>query len=379
MTVSRRSPANSNTGAVVLVFAVVAALYFTRDILIPLAFALTLTFLLTPAVMFLEKLRMGRVLPVILTVLVSMAAAGWITWIIANQLVDVASQLPTYRQNIHAKIEALRNSGNGPLGRAADSAKEIGLELAGPDVATAVPTPSGRNQKQRSALKPLGSPVPVQIVQTRTSGLADLPDLLKPFLAPLGRAGMVFIFTIFMLMKREDLRNRLLRLVGLGQLNMMTQALDDAAQRVSRYLFMQFLVNAGFGTLFAIGLYFIGVPNPVLWGAVAGILRIVPYIGTLFAATLPIILSIAVFDGWLPPLLVFLLFAGLELIIGNFVEPWLYGAHTGISSLALLVTAVLDRPVGTGGPDLVYAAHGLRRCTGPLLSSTFIPAHPPGG
>ena len=182
--------------------------------------------------------------------------------------------------------------------------------------------------------------MPVQIVQTRTSGLAELPDLVKPFLAPLGRAGMVLIFTIFMLVKREDLRNRLLRLVGLGQLNMMTQALDDAAQRVSRYLFMQFLVNAGFGTLFAIGLYFIGVPNPVLWGALAGILRIVPYVGTIFAATLPIILSLAVFDGWLPPLLVFLLFAGLELIIGNFVEPWLYGAHTGISSLALLVTAV---------------------------------------
>jgi hypothetical protein len=103
---------------------------------------------------------------------------------------------------------------------------------------------------------------------------------------------------------------------------------------------MQFLVNAGFGTLFGIGLYFIGVPNPVLWGALAGILRIVPYVGTIFAATLPIILSLAVFDGWLPPLLVFLLFAGLEGIIGNFVEPWLYGAHTGISSLALLVTAI---------------------------------------
>jgi predicted PurR-regulated permease PerM len=336
----RRVPAASNTGTVVLAFAVVAALYFARDILIPLAFALTLTFLLTPAVAFLEKLRMGRVVPVVLTVLVSMTAAGWITWIIANQLVDVASQLPTYRQNIHAKIEALRNRGNGPLGRAADSAKEIGRELSGPDVAVTVPTPPGQTQKQRNAPKAPGPPVPVQIVQTRTSGLAELPDLVKPFLAPLGRAGMVLIFTIFMLIKREDLRNRLLRLVGLGQLNMMTQALDDAAQRVSRYLFMQFLVNASFGALFAIGLYFIGVPHPLLWGALAGILRIVPYVGTLFAATLPIILSIAVFDGWLAPLLVFLLFAGLELVIGNFIEPWLYGAHTGISSLALLVTAV---------------------------------------
>ena len=170
--------------------------------------------------------------------------------------------------------------------------------------------------------------------------MTDLRALATPFLAPLGLTGIVIIFTIFMLIKREDLRNRLLRLVGLGQINIMTQALDDAAQRVSRYLLMQFLVNAGFGALFGTGLYFIGVPNPALWGVLAGLLRIVPYVGTMVAAALPIILSLAVFDGWLPPLLVFVLFAGLELIIGNFVEPWLYGAHTGISSLALLVTTV---------------------------------------
>src|SRR5579862_6165794 len=145
----------------------------------------------------------------------------------------------------------------------------------------------------------------------------------------------------FMLLKREDLRNRLLRLVGLSQLNLMTQALDDAAGCVSRYILMQFLVNAGFGTLFGPGLYWIGVPNPGLWGVVAGILRIVPYVGTMVAATLPIALSMAVFDGWLRPLLVFLLVAGLELVIANFLEPWLYGAHVGISALALLVTAVL--------------------------------------
>jgi hypothetical protein len=151
---------------------------------------------------------------------------------------------------------------------------------------------------------------------------------------------MVLIFTVFMLLKREDLRNRLLRLAGLGQLNLMTQALDDASGRVSRYLLMQFLVNAGFGTVFGFGLYLIGVPYAALWGVVAGMLRIVPYVGTLAAAALPLALSLAVFDGWLRPLLVFLLFAGLELIVGNFIEPWLYGAHVGISSLALLVAAV---------------------------------------
>jgi hypothetical protein len=161
-----------------------------------------------------------------------------------------------------------------------------------------------------------------------------------PVLAPLGRAGFVLIFAVFMLFKREDLRNRFLRLAGLGRLNVMTQALDDASGRVSRYLLMQLLVNASFGTVFGAGLYLIGVPNPALWGVVAGILRIVPYVGTTIAATLPIALSLAVFDGWLRPLCVFLLVAGLELIIANFIEPWLYGAKVGISSLALLVSAV---------------------------------------
>jgi hypothetical protein len=180
----------------------------------------------------------------------------------------------------------------------------------------------------------------VQIVPQAAGELDYLRDLVQPVVRPLAEAGLVLIFTVFMLIKRFDLRHRLFRLVGLGQINMMTQALDDAARRVSRYLLMQILVNAGFGTLFGFGLYFIGVPNPALWGAVAGILRIVPYLGTMVAAAMPIALSLAAFNSWLPPLLVFVVFAGLELIIGNFVEPWLYGTNTGISSLALLVAAI---------------------------------------
>ncbi len=339
MSASRRNAEHADAWAVVLVAGIIAALYFTREILIPLAFALTLTFLLTPAVTLLERLRIGRVLSVILTVLTSMAAAGCIAWVIANQLVDVANQLPGYRQNIHAKIQALHNPGKGPLGRAAQSVKEIGQELSRPD-GPATPQAAPQIPKQRNAPTVPGRPVPVQVVSDGTHDFTDLRALATPFLAPLGLTGIVIIFTIFMLVKREDLRNRILRLVGLGQINIMTQALDDAAQRVSRYLLMQFLVNAGFGALFGTGLYFIGVPNAALWGVLAGLLRIVPYVGTMVAAALPIILSLAVFDGWLPPLLVFVLFASLELIIGNFVEPWLYGAHTGISSLALLVTTV---------------------------------------
>src|SRR5579872_4893701 len=326
-------------GAIVLLGTIVA-LYFAREILIPFAFALTLTFLLTPAVAFLQKLRIGRVASVLTAVLVSMMLVGGGGWIIANQLIDVANDLPLYRQNIHAKIEAFHIPVTGHIGEAAESVKEIAQELDSPGAALPASPRPGENQKQPKTPPAPRTPVPVQIVQPSTNGWTNLRDFGTPILGPLGRAGIVLIFTVFMLFKREDLRNRLLRLAGLGQLNLMTQAIDDAADRVSRYLLMQFLVNAGFGTLFGFGLYLIGVPNPALWGVVAGMLRYVPYVGTMVAATLPLALSLAVFDGWLRPLLVFLLVAGLELIIANFVEPWLYGSHVGISSLALLVTAV---------------------------------------
>ena len=328
-----------DTGILVL-FGTIAALYLAREILIPFAFALTLTFLLAPVVALLQRLHTGRVVSVLTTVLVSIVVAGSIGWTIANQLVDVANKLPLYRQNIHAKIEAFHIPATGQLGQAAESVKEIVRELTSPGAPSPASPQESRDENQPKAPPAPMSPIPVQIVQPSTSGWTQLRDLGAPVLAPLGRAGMVVIFTIFMLFKREDLRNRLLRLAGLGQLNLMTQALNDAASRVSRYILLQFLVNASFGTLFGFGLYWIGVPNPALWGVIAGILRFVPYVGTPVAATLPIMLSLAVFDGWFRPLLVVALFAGLELVIANFIEPWLYGTHVGISSLALLVTAV---------------------------------------
>ena len=336
-----RPKLGGDTGIVVL-FGTIAALYFAREILIPFAFALTLTFLLTPVVAFLQRLRTGRVVSVLTTVLAfdrsglaASAGSSRTSW-----WTSPISSLYTAR-TFTPRLKRFTSRSTGQLGQAAESVQEIAAGTHRPGRGTAS-LASRRTGIIGSAIAPpaAASPMPVRMVQPPTSGWTELRDLGTPVLAPLGRAGIVVIFTVFMLLKREDLRNRLLRLAGLGQLNLMTQALDDASGRVSRYLLMQFLVNAGFGTLFGFGLYLIGVPNPALWGVVAGILRIVPYVGTLVAATLPLALSLAVFDGWLRPLLVFLLVAGLELIIANFVEPWLYGAHVGISSLALLVTAV---------------------------------------
>ena len=328
----------SGRWVMVTLFATIAALYLAREILVPLAFALILTFVLTPVVALLQRARIGRVPSVALTLLMTMAAAGGVAWIIAGQLVDVAQELPRYRQNIYAKMGALSIPTKGPLGLAATSLREIASELSSPWAPPAASGAEAQTRKQRrSAPAP---PLPVRIVRQPAGGLDYLLDLVQPVLRPVAVTGLILVFTIFMLIKRFDLRNRLFRLVGLGQIGIMTQVLDDAARRVSRYLLLQILVNAGFGTLFGLGLYCIGVPNAALWGVLAGLLRIVPYVGTTFAAALPVALSLAAFNSWLPPLLVVALFASLELIIANFVEPWLYGANTGISSLALLVAAV---------------------------------------
>jgi predicted PurR-regulated permease PerM/CheY-like chemotaxis protein len=253
-----------------MLFGTIAALYFAREILIPLAFAFILAFVLSPVVALLQRTRIGRVPSVALTVLTAMAAGGCLCWLIAIQLVDVAKELPRYRQNISAKMEALRIPTEGPFGLAVTSARDIARELSGagspsPDAGSPV-----ENRKARTTPGTPGFPLAVQIVQQPVGGLDYLRDFAQPALRPLGLTGLVLLFTVFMLVKRLDLRQRLFRLVGLSQINIMTQALDEAAQRVSRYLSMQLLVNASFGGLFALGLYWIGVPNPALWGVVAG-------------------------------------------------------------------------------------------------------------
>jgi predicted PurR-regulated permease PerM len=334
-----RSSGSSNVQTAAILIGVVAVLYLAREILVPLAFAITLTFVLAPAVAGLQKLRIGRVPAVLLVMVVTVAVAAGISFVILNQLIQVVNDLPSYQENIDHKIQVLRTPNKGALGRAAQSVKEIGKEIATTQELVAPPTPKERAGRPNAQNQPAG-PLPVQIVEAPATGLEYALGLAKPFLMPLGIFGIVLVFSVFLLIEEADLRNRLFRLAGLDRLNLMTQALDDATRRVSRYLMLQFLVNAGFGVLCGIGLYLIGVPYAALWGTVAALLRIVPYVGSVAAGLLPLLLSLAVFDDWMPPLLVFLLFSTLELVTGNLIEPWLYGVHTGISSLALLLTTV---------------------------------------
>ena len=320
----------------------ISALYFGRQIFIPLALGLVFSFLLTPAVTQLEKLRLGRTPSVLIVLVLSFALVCVMSWGVAGQFVEIMANISDYKENLDAKIQLLHLSRDGNLGKATATFKDLNKELS------AVSGQIAANQAKEPG-RPV-RPLPVQLSGPPSNLLQDLRALLGPLAGILETAVIVIIFTVFMLLKREDLRNRAIRLAGRGQLTRMTQALDDAARRLGRYLLLQFVVNSGYGLLFGIALHFIGVPHPLLWGVLAALLRFVPYIGTLMAAAFPITMAIAVSPGWRPAELAFVAFLVLELAVSNFVEPILYGVHTGISSLAILVAAVfwttLWGPVG---------------------------------
>jgi predicted PurR-regulated permease PerM len=319
---------------------VIAGLYFGRQVLIPLALAVVLAFLLTPLVALLEKGHFGRVPSVLAALLLSFALLTAVGWGVANQLMEILSDLPDYKANIHNKIEAIRAPGSGGFSKARATVNDLSKEL------TSASETEGNKKLQNGGKQPIS----VQVAAPPHNAAEYLRDVVGPLTGILETAGIVVIFALFILLKREDLRNRVLRLAGSGQLNVMTQALDEASQRLGRYLLLQFLVNAGYGLLFALGVYAIGIPHALLWGVLGGFLRFVPYVGTPTAALFPMALALAVFPGWSQVGLTFLLFLFLELTIANLIEPWLYGAHTGVSSLAILVAAVfwvmLWGPVG---------------------------------
>src|SRR5271155_620590 len=330
---------------------VLLTLYFARDLLIPLAMALSLNFLLAPAVIHLERLRVPRLPAVLLVVLLASSFIAVTGWVVVRQLLDVASDLPSYRQNIDDKLAAIHVPTAGLVGSAIYGIRILNQDLFGTKTPPPPPEPDKGRIIRRNSHEPErqipqtsqsnSTPAQVVVVQPPTSDFAYAQQLLKPVIKPLGMLGMVVIFTIYMLFKREDLRNRLLLLAGMGRLNVLTQALNDAAQRISSYLLMNVLVNASYGAVFGIGLYLLHVPNATLWGVLLGILRMVPYAGMIIGGGLPIGFAFAAFPGWWTPLFVVLLFIVLEITVSNLIEPWLYGSHTGISALALVTTAMV--------------------------------------
>ena len=307
--------------------AVIAMLYLGRDVAIPFTLALLFSFLLTPPVALVERTKLGRLPSVVLVMLLAFSAFGALGWVGAEQLTGILTQVPEYQANIQKKLDRPRAPGSTRLSEAIESIEAMATNLS-PETAAA-------NQRKGRA------PIPVEIVRQHPSvldGLSVVGGSLEGFVAT---AGAVLVFTLFMLLKRVDLRNRLfsLSLQGLGRIHMVTAAMDDAACRVSSYLLSLLTVNSCFGLLIGTGLY-IGLPYFVFWGVLAIFVRFVPYLGTLMIAAGPFVLSLAVFDGWTKPLLVLGLWASVEAVITGFVEPYLYGSRTGISSLAVLISAV---------------------------------------
>ena len=324
-----RSAEFSRVGPFLVLAVTVLILFFARDLLVPLAFALTLAFLLAPAVSRLEARRIPRILAVAITGILAFTIICAVGYVVARQLLNVARSLPTYRLSIQQKIASVHSPAEQSLEKAFTAVEDISGDLA-TSAGSVNPTPQQ-------------TPIPVQpvrIIDPDRTQIQSTAELLMRFLRPIGTLGVVIVFTIYLLMKREDLRHRILLLAGMGRISVMTQALQDAATRISQYLIFQVAVNAAYGTLFGFGLFLIGVPNATLWGVLAGLLRIVPYVGTATSVILPLVVSVATFPSWVEPLLIVGLFLALELTATNFVEPWLFSSRTGISSLALLAMAI---------------------------------------
>ncbi len=312
----------------------IGALYLGRVVFIPFAFALLFSLILTPVVVFLEKIKFQRFVAILLVVLTLLGITCLIGWITSQQFVELSDQLPGYAQTLEKKVHAGHRTRNIRLTRFSETVSELGRELA-----EAIPGSSPEDTK-RNAQSSLGSsaahPLSVTVVPP-----GNALESIASMLGPIVNVFVVAIFTMFILVGREDLRDRLIKLVvGGRRLNLMTRALDETTQRINKYLFLQLVVNAGYGLVIGIVLSLIGLPNAALWGMTATVLRFLPYVGPPLAAIMPILISIAVFPGFFHALGIMAFYVVLELVVGNLVEPLVYGAHVGLSPLAILVAAV---------------------------------------
>jgi predicted PurR-regulated permease PerM len=312
-------------GSVVLV---TGALYWARDVLIPLALATLLTFLLNPVATALQRWGLGRVASVLVVVVLAFSLIAGAGWALSQQIATLATDVPTYTTAIKEKVARWRRDGGGRfLGRV-----QSGVDDVVGEIQKTVPTRE--------------KPTPVIVRGERPSVLTQATAVISP----LASAGFVVLLVVFMLVERVELRNRLIRLVGYGRLTLTTKALDEAGERISRYLLGQSVVNACFGVAFGVGLYFIGLPYALVWGVLLIVLRFIPYVGVWLAVLPPILFSLAVFDGWAQPVAVVALFVVLELIVSAAIEPVVYSHRAGVSKVALLVAVAfwtwLWGPVG---------------------------------
>jgi predicted PurR-regulated permease PerM len=367
----------------VAVIVAIAALSLAKEILLPIALAVLLSFLLTPVANRLERWGLRRIPSVLLVVAMTFTLLAGIGWVVTSQLIELSRELPNYKDNIVQKVRTVVES-SGSFSEVSGAIKEMEHEITketdaptpinGDGQANLADSPSKQDDPLRSAseqsqgsesvvrhwlpLLETGSPrsedgdeaVEVAVVSMPPSPLSQIQTWLGPIVAPLSAAGMVVVLLLFILVDRENQRNRLLQLFGSANLHATTEAFGEASRRVSQYLRMLFLVNASYGICVALGLWAIGVPSALMWGVLGFSLRFLPYIGPWIAATLPILVSLAVSDGWTQPMLVVGLYVSLELLLNNVAEPWLYGESIGVSTDGVVIAAIfwtwLWGPVG---------------------------------
>jgi predicted PurR-regulated permease PerM len=323
-------------GNVVLI---IASLYWAQTILIPIALSIMLTFLLSPVAGALERIGLKRLPSVLLIVVLTFSLLATIGWVVSIEFTSLGNELPKYTGNIRKKISDVRGAGKGgALENVQKAIDEVKEEI------------QKRQEPSEKPSKDKEIPRPVVVEAKESSRFWPVPLASTAMLEPLAAVGLVIVLVIFMLIQREDLRNRLIRLVGYGRLTFTTRALEEAGQRISHYLLMQTIINSSFGVAVGFALYLIGVPYAVLWGFFATVLRFIPYVGPFAAAIMPSALSLAVFEGWLWPILVVGIFVALELICNMVLEPLLYAESAGVSEVGLLVAVAfwtwLWGPVG---------------------------------
>ncbi|HVI78587.1 MAG TPA: AI-2E family transporter, partial [Candidatus Acidoferrum sp.] len=312
---------------------IIAALYFGREIFVPFALAVLLSFVLAPFVMRLRTWRIPRTISVLVVVLIGFSIIFSLGGLMVSQATRLAAKLPGYQQTLSDKIESLRGlmGDSGTLEHASTVLKELKTELQHRDA-------SGRGDGELTR-QPSDKPIPVEVRQPDPGALSTLGAIIQPLISPLTTTGVVVIFVVFVLLQREDLRNRLIRLAGSADIQRTTAALDDAGKRLSKLFVTQIAFNAVFGLAIGIGLELIGVPSAPLWGLVAMIMRFVPYIGALISAIFPLILAAAVGSGWQMLILTAALFVVLELLAGQVIEPLIFGHSSGLSPVAIILSA----------------------------------------
>ena len=345
----------SGTRATLLtVVIVVAVLRVAQEVFIPLALAILFTFLLAPLVSRLARWGVNRLLAVIVSVAVALTLVVALADVAFNQFTDLAHELPGYQRQLHENLTHIRGAVRGGIADASKALEQLGKEFQ--RVAPSDPVP---NEIRK-----------VQVVEPPLTPTEMLREVIGPVLKPFGTALVVITLVAFMLLRLPDLRERIIRVLGRRNLYATTEALNDAAQRVSRYLLMQLLINSWTGVCVGLGLWALNVPNPGLWGALALILRFIPYVGVWTAALIPFLLSFAVSDDLSRPTLVLALFGVLEFFNYAVLEPWLYANHTGISPVALLLAAAFW--TWLWGPAGLLLAVPMTVCV--AVMSKYIPA-----